>query len=57
MREAATFALAGAAVTVLGSVFKLIDASSGIRLASIHGGANREIRQKEASHVYRMWLN
>lgn len=45
--ETAVFVLAGAAVTVACSVFKLMDASSSTRLFSIHVNLNGEIRQKE----------
>lgn len=47
MEETATFSLAGAAVTVAGSVLKLIDTSSGIALVFIHVSFNREIRHQK----------
>lgn len=47
MEETATFALAGAAITVANSVIRLIDASPDVRLFSTRVGSNREIRQEQ----------
>lgn len=46
VKETATFVQAGAAVTVVSSVFKLINASSGIGLLSTDISLNTEGRQK-----------